>query len=132
MAPIVSAPKQEPPPKQDTPPSTPAPPTASDIAPAVQAFARAIESRDIGTVRREFPGLSPEHMRRFEQFFSGARSINATFRVANVEGSASSAVARLEGNYAFVTNEGVTEHQPVSFAVTLRPDGKGWRLVSIR
>jgi hypothetical protein len=130
-APVVTAPKQEAP-KQEPAPSTPSPPTTSDIAPAVEAFARAIESKDIGTVRREFPGLTSEQVRRFEQFFSGARTINATFRVANVEGSGSSAVARLEGNYTFVTNEGVTERQPVSFAVTLRPDGKGWRLVSMR
>ncbi|HEY6089386.1 MAG TPA: protein kinase [Gemmatimonadaceae bacterium] len=131
-APVVTAPKQEVPPKQDPAPSTPAAPTASDIGPAVEAFARAIESKDIGTIRREFPGLTAEQVRRFEQFFVGARSINATFRVASVEGSGSSAVARLEGNYTFVTTEGVTEHQPVSFTVTLRPESRGWRLASMR
>jgi serine/threonine protein kinase len=131
-SPPPAAPPVAPPPKQETTAAAPAAPTVADIAPAVESFARAIESRDIGTIRREFPGLTSEQLRRFEQFFGGARSINATFRVTGVESSGASAVARLEGVYAFVTNEGVNERQPVSFTVMLRPEGKGWHLVSMR
>jgi hypothetical protein len=132
---VVTQQPVAPPPKQETTPAAPAAPatpTVADIAPAVESFARAIESRDIGTIRREYPGLTSEQLRRFEQFFSGARSINATFRVTGVESSGPSAVARLEGVYAFVTNEGVNERQPVSFTVLLRPEGRGWHLVSMR
>ena len=120
------------PPKQEPSPAQAPPPTAAEIAPAVEGFARAIESRDIGTVRREYPGLTSEQLRAFEQFFTGARSINATFRITSVEGSGASAVARVEGIYAFVTSEGVSEHRPASFGLVLRPEGKGWRLVSMR
>ena len=123
---VVTPPKQEPSPAQAPPP------TASDIAPTVEGFARAIESRDIGNLRREYPGLTSEQLRAFEQFFSGARSINATFRITSVEGSGASAVARVEGSYAFVTGEGVSERRPISFGLVLRPEGKGWRLVSMR
>jgi eukaryotic-like serine/threonine-protein kinase len=130
---VVTARPLPPPPTQETgPPPAPPTPSAADLTPAVESFARAIESRDIGTMRRNYPGLTSEQLRRFEQFFNGARSINATFRIANVEGSGAVADARLEGNYAFVTTEGINERQPVNFVVTVRHDGRGWHLVSLR
>jgi serine/threonine protein kinase len=130
--PAVIAAPVVPPPKQESAPPPLSPATAADIRPAVEAFARAIESGDIAAMRRDFPGLTSAQLGRFEQFFNGARSINATFRVANVESSGTLAEARLEGNYAFVTTDGRTERLPVSFAVTLRHDGRAWRLASMR
>jgi serine/threonine protein kinase len=120
------------PPKQEPPPAPAAAPTAADVAPAVEGFARAIESRDIGTVRRNYPGLTSDQLRAFELFFSSSRSINATFRITSVEGSAASAVARVEGVYAFVTGEGMSERRPASFALVLRPEGKSWHITSMR
>jgi hypothetical protein len=123
---VQSAPKQD-------PPAAPAAPTASDIAPTVEALARAIESKDVGAIRRVYPGLSSDQQRRFEQFFQGARTINASFRVSNVSPSgASAADAQLSGAYDFVTITGKTEHQPVTFAVTLGHEGGRWRITSMR
>jgi len=124
-APVVTPPKQEAAPVA-------AAPTAADIAPVVEAYARAIESRDIGAIRRVYPGLTSGQQQGFEQFFQAARSINVTFRVASVEGSGGSADARLVGSYEYVTTEGKAERQPVSFSATLRHEGNGWRLVSVR
>jgi len=124
--PVVSAPAQE------APPPAPALPSTAGIAPTVEAYARAIESRDISAIRRVYPGLTSDQERNFEQFFQSARNINVTFRVANVETSGSSADARLVGTYEYVTSAGKTERQPVSFAATLRHDGNAWRLVSVR
>jgi serine/threonine-protein kinase len=119
-------------PKQD-PPAAPAAPTASDIAPTVEALARAIESKDVGAIRRVYPGLSSDQARRFEQFFDGARTINASFRVSNVSAAgASAADAQLSGAYDYVTTGGKTEHQPVTFAVTLGHEGGRWRITSMR
>ncbi len=134
-APVIPAPqKQETtPPKQESPPPAPAAPTAADIAPAVEALSRAIESKDIGAIRRVYPGLTGDQQRRFEQFFQAARTINASFRVANVAASgASAADAQLVGTYEYVTTAGKTERQPVTFAVTLGRDGHTWRLTSMR
>ena len=116
------------------PPPAPAPrpATTADIAPIVEAYARAIESRDIVAIRRVYPGLTADQQRGFEAFFQAARSINVTFRVDNVEGTASSAEARLVGSYEYVNSAGRTERQPVSFAATLRRDGGAWRLASVR
>jgi len=79
-----------------------------------------------------YPGLTADQQRGFEQFFQFARNINVTFRVTNVEGSASSADARLVGSYEYSNSAGRTERQPVGFAATLRHDGAGWRLVAVR
>ncbi len=129
---VVTAAPVIPPPKQEPAPTVAAAPTTADIAPTVEAYARAIESRDVGSIRRVYPGLTSDQQRGFEQFFQSAKTINVTFRVTNVEGSATSAEARLVGNYEYVTTAGKTERQPVSFAATLRHDGNGWRLVSVR
>ena len=129
---VTAAAVVPPPPKQETAPP-PAAPTAADIAPTVEAFARAIESKDIGAIRRVYPGLTSDQQRRFEQFFQGARTINASFKVANVTASgAAAADAQLVGAYEYVTTAGKTERQPVTFAVTLGHDGRTWRLTSMR
>jgi hypothetical protein len=96
------------------------------------AYARAIESRDIAAIRRVYPGLTAEQERGFEQFFQAARKINVTFRVANVESTAAAADARLNGTYEYESSSGKIERQPVSFAASLRREGGEWRLVSLR
>jgi serine/threonine protein kinase len=108
------------------------PPSAGDLAPAVEAYARAIESRNIAAIRRVSPGLTPERQRSFEQLFQAARSINVTFRVASVDASGASADARVVGNYEYITAEGRKERQPVSLVAAFRHDGNAWRLVSMR
>ena len=146
-APVVAPPSvvaQQPPPRETTTlPVRPPPPAAPDPAPAkvespaneiagvVSAYARAIESRDLGAVRRAYPGLTSEQARGFEQFFESARSINVTFRIVGLEASGNSADARLVGTYEYVSGAR-TERQPVSFAASLRNDGSSWRLVSVR
>ena len=121
-------------PAQEAPPPAPAPKpaTAADIAPIVEAYARAIESRDINAMRRINPGLTPAQQRNFETFFQRARDINVTFKVDNVEGSTSSADARVVGTYAYTDSQGNAVRQPVSLAATLQRDGNAWRLIAIR
>ncbi|MEO8910752.1 MAG: protein kinase [Gemmatimonadaceae bacterium] len=114
-----------------SPPPAPKPPTTADISPTVQAYARAIESKDIGTVRRAYPGLTSDQQRMLETFFQSARSIDAKLRIANLDASPSSAEARVVGTYDFVNSVGRQDSQPVSFAMTLRREGSAWRLVSV-
>jgi serine/threonine protein kinase len=122
-----------PPPKQEAPPPAPAAPTAADIAPTVEALARAIESKDIGAIRRVYPGLTSQQQRGFEQFFDAARTINASFRITNVAASGpAGADAQLVGNYEYVNLAGKTDRQPANFALTLGRDSRGWRITSMR
>ena len=121
--PVQTAPESAPP---------PAAPTAADVAPVIEAYARAIESRDVGAMRRVFPGLTSEQQRGFEQFFQSARKLNVTFRVTSVEGTSSTADVRVNGRYDYESSSGKTERQPVSFAAILRRDGGAWRMVGLR
>jgi hypothetical protein len=130
--PPALVPRQVEPQPREVPPTAPAAPTATDVSPTIQAYARAIESRDIGAIKRVYPELTGNQERGFEQFFKSARSINVTFRVTNVEGTASAAVAHLAGAYDYVNAGGQSVHQPVGFAATLRNSGSGWRLVAVR
>jgi hypothetical protein len=115
--------------QEDAPPPSPA--TRADLAPIVEAYARAIESKDIGNIRRIYPGLTAVQQQRWEAFFQSARSINVTFRIANLDASASSADARLVGTYEFVSSSGTNEREPDSITATFRRDGAGWRLVAV-
>jgi hypothetical protein len=112
--------------------AAPAPATAADVAPVIEAYARAIESRDLGAVRRVYPGISGDQQRGFAQFFESARRIDVTFRVTNVEGTSTTAEARVSGAYQYERADGRTERQPVSFLASLRREGGSWRLVSVR
>jgi serine/threonine-protein kinase len=125
-APVVT------PPKQETAPPVPAAPTAADIVPVVEAYAHAIESRDINAIRRVNPGLTSDQQRNFEAFFQNARNVNVTFRITNLESSGASADARLVGSFDYVNTENREQRLPVSLAATLRREGNAWRLVSVR
>ncbi len=116
----------------ESPPPAPAPPTAADVAPVFEAYARAIESRDVSAIRRVYPGLTADQQRGFEQFFESARKINVTFRVASVDGTASTADVRVTGRYEYESSAGRTERTPVSFAAAVRRDGSTWGLVAVR
>jgi serine/threonine protein kinase len=126
--PVVSQPTTQ----ETAPPPAPAAPSAADIAPAVEAYARAIESRDIGAIRRANPGLTSDQQRNFEAFFQNARSVNVTFRITNLESSGASADARLVGSFDYVNTENRDQRLPVSLAATFRHEGSAWRLASAR
>jgi hypothetical protein len=130
--PVVTAAPVVTPPKQEAAPPVVAPPTAADIAPAVEAYARAIESRDIGAIRRVNPGLTSDQQRNFEAFFQNARSVNVTFRITNFESSGASADARLVGSFDYVNAENREQRLPVTLAATFHREGNAWRLASAR
>jgi serine/threonine-protein kinase len=126
--PVQSQPVESP---ASSPPPAPTPPTTADIAPSVQAYARAIESKDIGTVRHAYPGLTSAQQGQLEAFFQAARTIDAKLRISSLDPSPNSAEARVVGSYDYVTSEGRTETRPVSFTMSLRREGSGWRVVSV-
>jgi serine/threonine-protein kinase len=113
------------------PPAPPSPATRDDIAPIVEAYARAIESRDIGAIRRVYPGLTSTQQQRWETFFQSARSINVTLRIASFDSSPTGAEARLAGSYEFVNGDGRTERQPDTITASFRKEGGSWRLVAV-
>jgi serine/threonine protein kinase len=130
--PVVTAAPVVTPPKQEAAPPAVVAATVADLAPAVEAYARAIESRDIGAIRRVNPGLTSDQQRNFEAFFQNARSVNVTFRITNLESSGASADARLVGSFDYVNAENREQRLPVTLAATFHREGNAWRLASAR
>jgi serine/threonine-protein kinase len=153
-APAQQAPHEPPPPPVERPPvvaqqqsaasapvvaplpAAPAPEprenVAAQIAAVVAAYARALESRDIGELRRVYPSMSADQRNSFEDFFRSTRSLQAALSVAGLQIDGSSAEAHLTGSFDYVTTAGVAEHRPVSFRAALRRDGNTWTLVAVR
>jgi serine/threonine-protein kinase len=129
---VVQRPPEPKPQEAAPPPAAPTPATKEDLTPIVEAYARAIESKDIGAIRRVYPGLTADQARNWTQFFQAARNINVTFRIANVDATGTSADARLVGTYDFLSSDNRTEHQPEAVTATFHRENGAWRLVAIR
>jgi serine/threonine protein kinase len=156
--PSAAKPAEIPPPADTSPapPSVPAPvPAASESVPSakpapvaprpppvdprpeirrvVTDYAGAIESRDIGNIRRIYPGMTADQERGWSQFFQLVRQIDAQLDVAQLDTSGGTANARINGSYTYLNSStGRTEHQPVSFQATLHKTEGGWRISEVR
>ena len=105
---------------------------AEQIAAVIAAYARALESRDIGELRRVYPSMTADQRRAFEEFFRSTRSLDASLSVASLQVDGATAEAQLTGSFNYVTTGGVTERRPVSFRAALRREGSAWTLVAVR
>ena len=120
---------------KESPPAAPVPKaaTVSDLSPVVEAYARALESKDINAVRRIYPGISGVQQRNLVAFFQIARDLNVTFRIEDLSSTTTSAEATLAGRYDYVNSSTNDEkHVPVSFAASFQRDGNAWRLTALR
>ncbi len=109
----------------------PADPRA-EIAAAIAAYARAIESADIAAVRRAYPGLSSKQEQGLSDFFRLARNIKADLRVGQLDRSGDTAEAAVEGTFEYEnTSSHRIERQPVTFRATVERGSGGWRLTAI-
>jgi hypothetical protein len=129
VAVVPSAPPQVP---VQAPPTQPASNPSAEIAAVVAQYARAIESRDVSELKRLYPSMSASQASSFDDFFKSVRSVRATFSVSSLQVDGSSADAKLDGGYDFVTSNGRSQHQPLTLQASLRKDGGNWRFVSIK
>ena len=137
---LVTPPQQQPVVQKaiESPKESPAPPapkaaTTSDLGPVVEAYARALESKDINAVRRIYPGISGVQQRNLVAFFQIAKDLNVTFRIEDLSSTTTSAEATLAGRYDYVNSSTNDEkHVPVSFAASFQRDGNVWRLSALR
>jgi len=127
--PVVAAPS--------APSGPPAAPPASanpraQIEASIAAYARALESRDIGQVRRAYPGLTARQQQVWEDFFKAVRNLKANLSVGNVDVKDNTAEAAVSGVYEFDNaTTGRLERRPVTFRASLVSDAGAWRLSTI-
>ena len=115
------------------PVATPAPDPRPDIQKVIDDYARALESRDVGQVRRAYPGLTPAQQQSWHDFFQSVRNLKAGLTVTAVHLSGLTAEAIVGGVYEYDNaTTGRAERRPVTFRAILAVDEGGWRLTTIR
>jgi serine/threonine protein kinase len=113
-------------------PTPPADPRVQ-IETTIAAYARALESRDTGQVRRVYPGLSASQQRGWGDFFKAVRNLKANLRVTTVTVQGEIADAVVDGVYVFDNaTTGRVERRPVTFHASFVAEPAGWRLNAIR
>jgi serine/threonine protein kinase len=121
----------------NNPPSTsaaaanPAAATA-EINAVVDAYARAIESRDLADLRRVYSTMTADQSSAFGDFFKNTRTLRAALATKSIRVDGTKAVAHVTGTYEFTTTTGRTQTQPVAFDAELRREGGAWKLFAIR
>jgi ketosteroid isomerase-like protein len=98
----------------------------------IDAYARAIESRDLAQLRAVYATINADQARAFSDFFASTRELRATLDVQSLHLDGNNATARVSGVYQFTTNAGRADRQAVTFNVELRRDAGGWRLIAVR
>ena len=105
---------------------------AAEIGNAIDAYARAIESRDMNQLRRAYGTITGDQASAFADFFSSTRALRAVLVVKSVQVDGNKATAHVAGTYEFTTTAGRTQQQAVTFQAELRHDGGSWKLVAVR
>ena len=125
------APQPVPPPVATNPP--PATPENSRplIDAAIQAYARALESRDVQQVRRAYPGLTPQQAQVWRDFFGMVNDLKVDLAVKQLQITGDVAEAQVEGISQFTQNRR-PQQQPMSFHATLERTSGSWRIGSVR
>ena len=117
------------------PTAAPAPAPRENVAEqanaAIAAYARALESLDVGQLRRAYPAISADQRKAFEDFFRSIRTLKATLAVGNLQIEGASAEAQVTGSFDYVTTNGSSERRPVNFVATLRRDHGSWILAAV-
>jgi serine/threonine-protein kinase len=116
------------------PAATPAPvDPRPDIQKVIDDYARALESRDVGQVRRAYPGLTSPQQQSWQDFFQSVRNLKAGLTVTAVRLSGFTAETIVNGVYEYDNaTTGRAERRPVTFRAILVVDSSGWRLTTIR
>ncbi|PYO94095.1 MAG: hypothetical protein DMD60_14865 [Gemmatimonadetes bacterium] len=121
--------------EQAAPPAaTPAPvDPRPDIQKVIDDYARALEARDVGQVRRAYPGLTSAQEQSWQDFFQSVRNLKAGLTVTALHLSGLTAEAIVSGTYEYDNaRTGRAERRPVTFRAMLVVDSGGWRLTTIR
>jgi hypothetical protein len=119
------------------PSPAPIPPAEEDARPQIeriiQDYAQAIESRDVGQVRRVYSGLTSQQQQVWDGFFRVVRDLKAELHITQLDSSGDRAHAGVSGTYRYTnTTSHRNESTPVTFKAVLERGPSGWRLTAIQ
>ncbi len=113
---------------------TPPPPRLVDPRPeierALDAYRRAIESRDLAQLRAAYPGMSADQERAWRVFFGNVTELSAALKMQDLQVSGDRAQANVAGTYDFRSRTRQTQH--VAFLAAFERGAAGWRLMTIK
>ena len=104
----------------------------AEISSVIDAYARAIESRDIGELRRVYPAITGDQAAAFTDFFKSTRTLRASLAVKSSRVDGTRGSAHVTGTYEFTTTAGRSQQQQVTFDADLRREAGSWKLVAVR
>jgi len=100
---------------------------------AIAQYALALESRDLGQVRRAYPGLTAAQQQGWKDLFESVRALRARLTVTALTVAGDTADVTVGGAYEYENaTTGRTERRPASFRAILVADAAGWRLHLVR
>ena len=118
-----------PPPEPPKPP--PAPDPRSEIREVLSRYTQAHEKRDLTLLRKVWPGLSDQDVRRFRDTFEQSASIKVDLDVESIEVSGSVAQAKGRRRDVLVAKDGKTYRRQSRFAFVLARTHLGWHIQSV-
>jgi hypothetical protein len=122
-------------PKPAPPPANPAPEVDPEpaIRGAIDAYARALERRDINAVLKVFPDISQNQADSFRQFFAGAEDIHASWQAMRIAPTGNQADARVAMTLTFKRADNHAPDRTRSeVTIQLSRRGSEWVITAIR
>lgn len=113
---------------------TVAPDMRTAINDVIQAYARALESRDIDRVRRAYPGITAEQERQLRQALGVMTELKAELGIVGApQQDGDRASAEVSGTYTYYNASSRRQEQaPVTFRAIFERGAEGWRLIQTR
>jgi len=99
----------------------------------VDAYVRALESRQISELRRVYPAMSPEQEQQLSGALRAMEQLDVTMDVRSLDIRGTSATAMVSGTYDFYSRDSRRrERLPVNVQMTLEQGASGWLIRQIR
>jgi predicted Ser/Thr protein kinase len=109
------------------------PPTAEEgIRAALAAYEAAYNARDVGALRRVFPGLSSEQAQALTRTFADSTSYRLEMRVLDVHATGGAATATCVLTHSLVPKVGSPSRTTQTATFYLAPIGTGWAIGSVK
>jgi hypothetical protein len=135
-SPLLVVPPAVSPPPSPPPAATPAPRSEENPAAAVQAvlarYRAALESRDIGALKRIWPALSGRQEEAIKNEFEHSRAIVVGLDGVDISSTGSGATVTCRRNYAVTTADGQTLRTATTMFMTLSRRDGAWSIDAIR
>ncbi|HEX9755687.1 MAG TPA: protein kinase [Gemmatimonadales bacterium] len=101
------------------------------VATVIQAYAAALQSKDVSRVRELYPGMTAERERQLRQALLGMQDLQVRLTLGQVQFGSEAATAQVTGSWVFTAN-GRRSMLPADNTYRLERRGAEWVITDIR